>query len=153
MNIKDLIFFSILLIFVLIGAWRGWMSQALNFLGLSSTILAMIKFGPMIGAALPLGGPGEAVRSELGALIAMVFSMTLGHQCVLLHRYLFPRKGPQPAHRTLGALFGIASGFLVLMVFALLIDASMYREQLWWKGTLAEDIAMTLISALKFLLI
>ena len=149
MNFLDLLFASTLLVSVGVGAWRGWMPQALTLLGLLLTLVATIRFGPVIAVALPLGGPGEALRAELGALIAVGITMYLGHKLVLVHRYLFPRKGDQPAHRSLGALFGIASGFVGLMVFALVIDARSYRDQPWWRGSPEEAVAIVLISGLK----
>jgi len=118
-------------------------------LGLLLTLVATIRFGPLIAATLPLGGPGEAVRAELGAFIAVGITMYLGHKLVLLHRYLFPRKGDQPAHRSLGALFGIASGFVLLMVFALVINATAYRDKPWWRGSPEESVALVLITGLK----
>ena len=149
MNFLDILFASTLLVSVGVGAWRGWMPQALTLLGLLLTLVATIRFGPVIASILPLGGPGEALRAELGALIAVAITMYLGHKLVLLHRYLFPRKGDQPAHRSLGALFGIASGFVGLMVFALAIDATSYRDQPWWRGSPEEAVAIVLISGLK----
>ena len=145
MNFLDILFASTLLVSVGVGAWRGWMPQALTLLGLLLTLVATIRFGPVIASILPLGGPGEALRAELGALIAVAITMYLGHKLVLLHRYLFPRKGDQPAHRSLGALFGIASGFVGLMVFALAIDATSYRDQPWWRGSPEEAVAIVLI--------
>jgi membrane protein required for colicin V production len=148
-NFLDFLFASTLIISVAVGAWRGWMPQALTLLGLLFTLIATIKFGPAIAPHLPLGGPGEAIRNELGALIAVVVTLYLGHKMVLLHRYLFPRNGTQTAHRTLGALFGVASGFVLLMVFALVIDATEYRDQPWWRGSYEERVAMALISGIK----
>ena len=149
MNFLDFLFTAALLISVAIGAWRGWMSQALTLTGLALTLIAVIKFGPIIAPHLPLSGPGEALRNPLGSTIAMVVTLYLAHKLVQLHRYVFPRKGTQPAHRTLGALFGIASGILFLLVLSMVIDATELRDKPWWGGSRQERAAGMLISGVK----
>jgi len=47
--------------FIGIGAYRGW---------------------------LPFGGPDEALRDDMGALIALIVTLFIGHQAVVLHRKL-----------------------------------------------------------------
>lgn len=128
------------------------MQQALTLTGLIFTLIAIIKLGPALAPHLPLSGPGEAFRAELGAGIAMLITLYLGHKMVLLHRHVFPRKGAEPAHRTLGALFGIASGILVLLVVATVIDATELRDTSWWGGSREERAAEMLIAGLKSVL-
>ena len=152
MNFLDFLFASTLLVSVAIGAWRGWMSQALTLTGLALTLFSIIKFGPVIAPHLPLSGPGEALRDSLGSTIAMVVTLYLAHKLVQLHRYVFPRKGTQPAHRTLGALFGVASGVLVLLVLSIVIDATELRDKPWWGGSREERAAGMLIAGVKSVL-
>ena len=149
MNFLDFLFVSTLLVSVAVGAWRGWMSQALTLTALVCSFLAVIKLGPVIAHRLPLSGPGETLRADLGAALAMVLTLYLGHKLVQLHRHVFPGKGAQPAHRTLGALFGVASGLLVLLVLAIVIDATELRESPWWQGSPQERAARTLIDGVK----
>lgn len=128
------------------------MSQALTLTGLALTLFAIIKFGPVIASHLPLSGPGEALRDTMGAFIAMVVTLYMARKLVQLHRYVFPRKGTQPAHRTLGALFGVASGVLVLLVLSMVIDATELRDKPWWGGSREERAAGMFIAGIKSVL-
>jgi membrane protein required for colicin V production len=149
MTFLDLLIVSTLLISVAVGAWRGWMPQALTLSALVCTVVATIKLGPMIANQLPLSGPGETLRTDLGAVIAMVMTLYVGRKLVQLHRHVFPREGPQPAHRTLGAIFGIASGLILLLAVAVVIDATELRDQEWWHGSTQDRAARAVIDGLK----
>ena len=149
MTLLDFLFISTVLISVAVGAWRGWMSQALTLTALLGTLVATIKLGPIVASRLPLSGPGETLRGDLGAATAAVLTFYLGHKLVQLHRHVFPRQGPQPAHRTLGAIFGVASGLTLLLAFAIVIDATELRDQAWWQGSTQERATRTVIEAVK----
>jgi uncharacterized membrane protein required for colicin V production len=118
-------------------------------LGFVAAFVAVVKLGPSIGAWLPLGGPGESLREDMGALIALIVTLFLGHQAVVLHRKLFTRSGPQPAHRTLGGIFGMVSGVFVLLLVSAMIDLTAWRESNWWKGTTEESVTRFLLEHMK----
>jgi membrane protein required for colicin V production len=117
--------------------------------GFVAAFIAVVKFGPSIGAWLPLGGPGEALREDLGALIALIVTLLIGHQSVVLHRKLFTRSGPQPAHRTLGGLFGMISGVFVLLVASAMLDLTSWRESSWWQNSVQEKVIHFLLEHAK----
>jgi len=68
---------------------------------------------------------------------------------VVLHRKLFTRSGPQPAHRTLGGVFGMVSGVFVLLLVSAMIDLTAWRESTWWKGTAEESVTRFLLDQMK----
>ena len=136
----DWVFLSTIFISVIIGAYRGWLPQALSMLGFFAAFVAFVKLGPGIAQWLPLSGPGEYMRDNLGALIALIGTLILGHQAVVLHKKLFTRSGPQPAHRTLGGILGMFSGIFVLLAASSIINLSEWRNAPWWKNTVEADV-------------
>jgi membrane protein required for colicin V production len=102
----DWIYLSIIFISVIIGAYRGWLPQALSMLGFLAAFVAFVKLGPTIAQWLPLSGPGESIRDNLGALIALIGTLILGHQAVVLHKKLFTRSGPPTSPPNAGRHFG-----------------------------------------------
>ena len=102
-------FLSTLFISVVIGAYRGWLPQALSMLGFLAAFVAFVKLGPTIAQWLPLRGPGESLRENLGALIALIGTLILGHQAVVLHKKSFhaqwPPASPPNARRYFGDAF------------------------------------------------
>ena len=149
LNLLDWTFIFTLVISMLIGAYRGWLPQALSMLGFLAAFVAFVKLGPTVAQWLPLSGPGESIRDNLGALIALIGTSVLGHQAVVLHRKLFTRSGPQPAHRTLGAVFGMFSGVFVLLAASSIINLSEWRDASWWQNTIEAEVSQFILSSMK----
>ena len=145
----DWLFTATLLIAMAAGAYRGWLPQALSMLGLVLAFFAVVYLGPVVGAHLPLSGPGESLREGLGALFALVVTLYLGHLGVRLHRYMFHHSGVQPAHRTVGAMFGLVSGVMICLGVSTLIELTELREESWWQGSFEKHMAESLLTRLK----
>ena len=144
----DWVFLSTIFISVIIGAYRGWLPQALSMLGFFAAFVAFVKLGPGIAQWLPLSGPGEYMRDNLGALIALIGTLILGHQAVVLHKKLFTRSGPQPAHRTLGGILGMFSGIFLLLAASSIINLSEWRNAFWWKNTVQAEVTHFILQSL-----
>ncbi|WP_297722544.1 CvpA family protein [Limnohabitans sp. Rim8] len=149
MSNLDWLFSAILVIAMAAGAYRGWLPQALSLLGLVVTLFAVVYLGPLVSAHLPLSGPGESLRKGLGALLALVITLYLAHLGVRLHRYLFTHKGVQPAHRSLGAAFGLISGVIICLGLSTLIELTELREEDWWQGSIEKKMAESTLQTLK----
>jgi len=145
----DWVFLSSIFVSVIIGAYRGWLPQALSMLGFLAAFVAFVRLGPTIAQWLPLSGPGESLRENLGALIALIGTLILGHQTVVLHKRLFTRSGPQPAHRTLGGILGMLSGVFVLLAESSIINLSEWRDASWWKNTVEADVTHFILQSMK----
>ena len=122
-----------------IGAYRGWLPQALSMLGFLVAFFGVIYVGPWVAAYLPLSGPGEPYRDDIGALLALLVTLYSAHLAVLLHRHIFTHNGVQPAHRSLGAVFGLMSGVLVCLAIGSLIELTELRDQNWWRVSLEKN--------------
>lgn len=123
-----------------IGAYRGWLPQALSMLGFLVAFFGVIYVGPWVAAFLPLSGPGEPYRDDVGALLALLVTLYVAHLGVILHRHIFTHNGVQPAHRSLGAVFGLFSGVLVCLAIGSLIELTELRDQSWWRVSLEKNI-------------
>ena len=145
----DWLFTATLVIAMAAGAYRGWLPQALSMLGLVLALFAVVYGGPTVSAHLPLSGPGEGLRQSLGALLALVFTLYLAHLAVRLHRYMFHHNGVQPAHRTVGAVFGLVSGMMICLGLSTLVELTELREEAWWQGSIEKQLAESVLTRLK----
>jgi hypothetical protein len=68
---------------------------------------------------------------------------------VVLHRKLFTRSGPQPAHRTLGGIFGMFSGIFLLLAASSIINFSEWRDASWWKNTVEAQVTHFILQSMK----
>jgi len=145
LSFLDWLFLTTIFCSIGIGIYRGWLSQALSMVSFIIAFFAVINIGPTVGTWLPLGGRGEALRGDLGALFALIGTLLIGHQIVILHRKLFTSSGLEPAHRTLGGLFGMISGVFVLLVASALLDISAWRESSWWQNSTQQQVIQFLL--------
>ncbi len=145
----DLLFTATIVITMAAGAYRGWLPQALSMLGLVLSLFAVVYLGPLVSAHLPLSGPGESLRQGLGALFALMMTLYLAHLGVRLHRHLFHHSGVQPAHRTVGAMFGIVSGVMICLGVSTLIELTELREESWWQGSIERHMAEFVLNRFK----
>ena len=145
----DWLFAATLVIAMAVGAYRGWMPQALSMLSLVLALFAVVYLGPIVGARLPLSGPGESLRQGLGALLALVVTLYVGQLGVRLHRHMFHHSGVQPAHRTVGAVFGLVSGLMICLGLSTLIELTELREESWWQGSIEKHMTEAVLNRLK----
>ena len=145
----DLLFTATIVLTMAAGAYRGWLPQALSMLGLVLSMFAVVYLGPLVSAHLPLSGPGENLREGLGALLALVMTLYLAHLAVRLHRYLFHHSGVQPAHRTVGAMFGLISGLMICLGISTLIELTELREENWWRDSVEKHLTESILSRFK----
>ena len=145
----DWLFAATLVIAMAAGAYRGWMPQALSMLNLVLALFAVVYLGPIVGAHLPLSGPGESLRQGLGALLALVVTLYVGQLGVRLHRYMFHHSGVQPAHRTVGAVFGLISGLMICLGLSTLVELTELREESWWQGSIEKHMTEAVLNRLK----
>jgi membrane protein required for colicin V production len=108
-------------------------------LGFLVAFFGVIYVGPWVAAYLPLSGPGEPYRDDVGALLALLVTLYVAHLGVILHRHIFTHNGVQPAHRSLGAVFGLMSGVLVCLAIGSLIELTELRDQNWWRVSLEKN--------------
>jgi membrane protein required for colicin V production len=143
------VFCSILFVSVCIGCYRGWLPQALSMLGFLLALLGIIFIGPAIAEWLPLSGPIEHYRSDMGAFTAFVTTLYVVHLGSKLHRHIYTHNGFQPAHRTLGATFGFFSGFFLSLALGILIEFTELRNQTWWQGSIEENFTTFILEKMS----
>ena len=143
------IFWSILFVSVCIGCYRGWLPQALSMLGFLLAMLGIIMIGPEIAKWLPLSGPIEYYRNDIGAFTAFVTTIYIVHLGSKLHRHIYTHNGVQPAHRTLGAILGLFSGFFLSLALGLLIEFTELRTQVWWQGSVEENFTILILEIIS----
>jgi membrane protein required for colicin V production len=118
-------------------------------LGFFVAFLGVIYVGPWIARHLPLSGPGEPFRDDVGALLALLVTLYVAHLGVRLHKHIFTHNGVQPAHRSLGAVFGLISGMLVCLAMGSLIELTELRDQDWWRLSLEKNITTFVLEHLS----
>lgn len=135
---------TIVLISLLIGLWRGLLYEVLSLLGWPIAFVLSKLSADNIAPLLPIAQ--EAMR--ITAAYALVFIAVLIAWGILakMTSRMLKSIGSVWADKTMGGLFGVLRGGLVLLVLTWLAGLTHVPEQPFWRGALTsktlEDIAL-----------
>jgi len=134
------------------GAWRGLVYE---LLAIANWLVAAALTGflaPMVAEWVPfLAGSGMLAIAVRYVVVFVVFIFVGGFVASLVRR-LISSSGLRPADRSLGAIFGLARGVLVLFVFAFLVLAFGFQSDAWRRECLGAHGVTAGVEILKLML-
>lgn len=138
MALLDWIFVVVLLGSMLLGAWRGLVYEILSLLGWVVAFMVARTWAQAVAVWLPLDGWDMQLRYAAAFVLLIVGALFAWGVISWLSKQLIEAVGLRPVDRTLGALFGVLRGGLLLLVLALVIQYTPMNKALWWQeSTLA----------------
>ena len=149
MSALDWIFASVLLLSMVLGAWRGLVYEVLS---LVNWVLAFVLARWLaVDAAhyLPMDTASEPLRYAAGFVVVFVAVILLGGLVVVAIKKLTAAVGLSPVDRTLGALFGASRGFLLLLLATVLLHMTPMKDSAVWHESAGVAVAMNVIKGLK----
>jgi membrane protein required for colicin V production len=133
MALVDIILSAILAVSVLLGLWRGLLYEVLSVLAWVAAWLVARHGVSWLAPALPLAGWGEGVREVLAFAALFVGTLFAGGVLAWLAQRGAASVGLRPIDRLLGGLFGALRGVLVLLLLALLVHQTPWRDATAWR--------------------
>ena len=134
MNTFDFILLGILLVFVFIGGWRGFVREILSLVTWAAAILVGWLFADDVAGLYDALVQDDVVRRVLGfvTLFAVVFLLGM-LVSFLANRYLLQKKSFRLGNTVLGGLFGAVRGGLVVTLVFLLAGVTSFPQRDWWR--------------------
>ena len=111
---------GVLAISVAWGVWRGLVREVMSLAGWVMAFLAANLFAGPLAEALPRSISREEIRLLIAFVAIFVVTLTLATITALLLAKFLKAVGLGGLDRTLGGLFGLARGLIILVAFALL---------------------------------
>ena len=145
----DWIFLAILLLSMLIGAWRGLVYEVLSLANWALAFFLARYFSPVFAAWLPMTNATEAIRYGLAFVLLFVVSVFAGSLLIWLVSQLFKAAGLRPADRALGAIFGLLRGAVVLLAATVLLSMTSWKSAPWWTESVAAAWAMAAVEQIR----
>lgn len=149
MTTLDWIFIAVLLGSMLLGAWRGLVYEVLSLMGWVVAFMVARTWAQEVAVWLPLDGWDMQLRYAAAFVLLIVGALFAWGVISWLSKQLIEAVGLRPVDRTLGALFGVLRGGLLLLVLALVIQYTPMNKALWWQES---TLAPWLTAALSFVL-
>lgn len=152
-TVFDYVVLGVVVLSLLVGAWRGVVSE---ILALAAWVVAFLAartwatpVGELVAAGLadPFAEPLiQQVTGFVAIFVVVLILFALARWMVSL---LLRAVGLAPLDRVLGSLFGIARGVLVVWVVVLLAGLTALPQQQWWRQAVFSPLLETAVLAAK----
>ncbi|OGB74742.1 MAG: colicin V synthesis protein, partial [Burkholderiales bacterium RIFOXYC12_FULL_60_6] len=116
MPVLDWVFAVVLLMSVLLGAWRGLVFEVLSLLSWVAAFVLAQWLALDVAQYLPMSGASDMVRYGAGFLLVFIATAMFGGLLASLLKKLMASVGLRPVDRVLGAAFGAVRGVLLLLL-------------------------------------
>lgn len=140
-------FFSLLL-----GAWRGLVYELLSVLGWAASFYVAQWFAPQVATLLPLQSASEPVRYAAAFVLVFIAAVFAAGLLAFLLKKLIDSIGLRPVDRTLGALFGVLRGAILLLAATVVMNMTALHSSLWWQESWGARALTATLSQLQPLL-
>lgn len=146
-SLTDWALLGVLLASMVVGFWRGLVYEVLSLAGWVAAFVVAQWLAVDVVAWLPVfQGAPASVRYAVAfaaVFVAMVFAAGL---LSWLIKKLVETVGLRPVDRTLGALFGLARGVVLLLALTVVLQLTGVARDAWWtaaQGPVWLDMVMT----------
>lgn len=146
-SLTDWALLGVLLASMVVGFWRGLVYEVLSLAGWVAAFVVAQWLAVDVVAWLPVfQGAPASVRYAVAfaaVFVAMVFAAGL---LSWLIKKLVETVGLRPVDRTLGALFGLARGVVLLLALTVVLQLTGVARDAWWtaaQGPAWLDMVMT----------
>jgi membrane protein required for colicin V production len=130
----DWILLGILALSVVLGAWRGFVREAVALAVWIAAFLVAASFAPAAEARLAGVVDAPAARFPLAFAGLFVATLVLGTMAGRLLALVVDATGLSGLDRLLGSVFGAARGALLLIVLAA-VAAPLFVDADWWQAS------------------
>lgn len=145
----DWVFVAVLLASMLIGAWRGLVFEVLSVMGWVVSFFVAQWFAADVAQWLPMGESADSLRYAAGFVVVFVGSVFACGFLAWLGKKLVEAIGLRPADRTLGAVFGVLRGLVLLLAVAVVAGLTPLHEALWWQESKGAPVLSEVLRGLK----
>ncbi|HEX7054253.1 MAG TPA: CvpA family protein [Burkholderiales bacterium] len=149
MSAFDIAIVAVLVLSVAWGVWRGFVREILSLVGWVLAFLAANAVAGPLGDALPdaLGSP--EIRVLIAFVVVFVFVLSATTLAAQLLSRLFKAAGLGGVDRTLGALFGLARGVLILVAITLAAGLTAAPRHPLWKESVGAGMLTRTVQQLR----
>lgn len=152
MALTDWVLLAVLLLSVLLGAWRGLVYEVLSVAGWVAAFVLAQACADEVAAMLPIEGLSPPLRLAAGFVLVFIAVAFAGGLLAWMVKKLVASVGLRPVDRILGSAFGLARGVVMLLALAVVVSMSPMRDAPWWQGSLVADMLVATLHAVKPLL-
>ena len=152
MAVFDYAVIGIVALSLVLGLWRGVVSELIALAAWVLAFMAALEFGALTGQLLFAGIAAPAIRALAGCALVFVGVLVVMSLLRLAVHSMVKALGLSLSDRLLGMFFGLARGVLVVMALVAAGGLTSAPQQPWWKqATLAQPLETAVLVAKPWL--
>jgi membrane protein required for colicin V production len=133
MNWTDYLIVAVLALSVLIGLWRGLISEVLALAIWIAAFWVAMTFGPTVAAFFEHSISLPSARYLVGYGLCFIAVLLAGALLRFVVSRLIESTGLSGTDRLLGMVFGLARGVLLVTLAVFLIGFTAFTRDPWWR--------------------
>ncbi len=145
----DWLLLAVLMVSLLLGAWRGLVFEMLSLLAWVLAFVAAQWFATDVAQWLPMTGAANSVRYAAGFLLTFVVTAFAGGLLAVLVKKMISVAGLGPVDRVLGCAFGLVRGLVLLLAAAVVIAMTPLKSSVWWTESAGAGLLGVALKGLK----
>ena len=149
MPVLDWVFAAVLLMSVLLGAWRGLVFEVLSLLSWIAAFVLAQWLALDVAHYLPMSGASDMVRYGAGFLLVFIATVMLGGLLAALLKKLMASVGLRPVDRILGATFGAVRGVFLLLLATVLAAMTPFKSSPAWHESRGVAVSLSVLHGLQ----
>lgn len=150
LTLTDGVLGGVLLLSLTVGAWRGLVHELMSLAGWLAAFVVAQWLAEDVAAWLPVWQEAAVqVRYAVSFVLVFVLSMFAFALVSWLLGKLVSTAGLKPVDRSLGGVFGLVRGIVVLLVLAVVVHLLGMHGQDWWQASRLTPLLELLLAGLK----
>jgi membrane protein required for colicin V production len=148
MLVLDWIFLGVLLLSMMLGAWRGLIYEVMSVLNWLVAFVLAQWLGSDVGRYLS-AGMSEVLRFAIGFVIVFVIAALIGGLLVWVLTKWVESSGMRRVDRAMGAGFGLLRGVILLLAVSVVIEMSPMKVSDWWRHAYSGGLSVSVLKGIK----
>lgn len=129
----DFVMASVILLSLVIGIFRGFISEAISLFTWFFAFFAAFRFSPNMSKLLHAIISDDATRHVISVILIFILILLAGFIVKKLITMLIKFTGLGFFNRLLGMVFGMARGILFNIIILVMVQASAFQNDAWAK--------------------
>jgi len=152
-SLTDWVLLGVLLASMLVGLWRGLVYEVLSLAGWVAAFVVAQWLAVDAVAWLPMiQGASESIQYAVAFGVVLVATVFVAGFVSWLIKKLIETVGLRPVDRTLGAVFGLARGVVLLLALTVVLQLTGVARDDWWTTAQGPVWLQVVLTGLKPLL-
>ena len=149
-SLTDWVLLGVLLASMLVGLWRGLVYEVLSLAGWVAAFVVAQWLAVDAVAWLPMiQGAPESIQYAVAFGVVFVVAVFVAGFVSWLLKKLVETVGLRPVDRTLGGLFGLARGVVLLLALTVVLQLTGVARDAWWASAQGPVWLQVVLTGLK----